>query len=93
MYTNNKTQYDKYMMILNHVYSNIKANSKTESKIISDEYEKMKVNGKYRFINRDKKPNMFRTSLFLYKMGLDKIFGHEIIFAHILCRKDSAMKS
>ena len=31
MYTNNKTQYDKYMMILNHVYSNIKTNSKAES--------------------------------------------------------------
>jgi len=75
MYTNNKTQYDKYMMILNHVYSNIKTNSKSESKIISDEYEKMKVNGKYKFINRDKKAeHVSDKSLFLYKMGLDKIF-------------------
>ncbi|UTC67383.1 MULTISPECIES: J domain-containing protein [unclassified Treponema] len=86
MYTNNKSQYDKYMMILNHLYSNIKTNSKTETKTASDEYEKMKVNGKYTFINRDKKPeHVLDKSLFLYKMGLDKIFwSRDYLCAHPL---------
>lgn len=86
MYTNNKSQYDKYMMILNHLYSNIKTNSKTETKTASDEYEKMKVNGKYTFINRDKKPeHVSDKSLFLYKMGLDRIFwSRDYLCAHPL---------
>ena len=52
----------------------------------SDEYEKMKVNGKYRFINRDKKAeHISDKSLFLYKMGLDKIFwSRDYLCAHPL---------
>ena len=76
MNEDNKEQYDKCMMILNHVYSSIKINRQNNIDNQSiDEYEQMKTNGKYQFMNRDKKvERVSDKSLFLYKMGLDRIF-------------------
>ncbi len=72
---NNTETYDKYMMLLNHVYSKLKEGIPHKINKFDDEYEKMKVNGKYAFLNRDNKiETVSDKSLFLYKMGLDKIF-------------------
>ena len=75
MNEDNKDQCDKCMMILNHIYSNMKKGSKNSmDDAIIDEYEKSKIDGKYQFVNRDNRTERVSDkSLFLYKMGLDRI--------------------
>jgi len=75
MNEHDKEQYDHYMMVLNHVYSELKR--KTETKTdnqVQDEYESMRIDGKYQVVNRDRKTERVSDkALFLFKMGLDRI--------------------
>lgn len=80
-----RQEYDKYMMMVNHVYAAVKDKKEQES-ACDDIYEKMKINDKYCFVNRDKKKEYVSDkSLFLYKMGLDRIFfARDYICSHPL---------
>jgi hypothetical protein len=73
MHDNNTKQYDECMMLLNHVYANIKMkeneymeNIKQKSSMVSED--------KFTFINRlNKKVIVSDKSLFLYRKGMDRI--------------------
>jgi len=70
--------YNNCTLILNHVYAEIinkplQKNIKLSKK---DEYDKFLINGTYTYKNRDNRTEKVTDkSLFLYKMGLDKILG------------------
>jgi hypothetical protein len=68
--------FNQCTLIINYVYSEIIKNSPLKQITQIDEYDRFLKNGSYTFVNRDGRIEKIKDkSLFLYKMGLDKIFG------------------